>query len=217
MDGVSPMAGVDRITVPKKAKTFFDEAQLQALLKACGKPTFLDRRDLAILRIFIDVGVRVSGLAGMRYHPDDESASDVRLAKRELRITLKGGDELWVRLGKRAAAALDGYLRARLRHELAEEPPWLWLGQRGTSCDHLTASGIQQMLKRRGAQAGVQGALFPPVSRGGRCRSARGTAHPPHRPGDRRDRHPPPGPGRRAAPHPARLPPHSLCFVLVPR
>ena len=43
-------------------------------------------------------------MAGLRYDPDDESANDVLLAQRRLRIGLKGGDETWVPVGKKAAA-----------------------------------------------------------------------------------------------------------------
>ena len=34
------------------------------------------------------------------------------LTQRRLRIRLKGGDETWVPIGKKAAAALDKYIRA---------------------------------------------------------------------------------------------------------
>ena len=43
---------------------------------------FLDRRDTAIMRIFIDTGIRVSGLAGLRYDPDEEDKNDVFLTQR---------------------------------------------------------------------------------------------------------------------------------------
>jgi integrase/recombinase XerD len=39
---------------------------LAALLKTCQGATFADRRDTAILRIFIDTRMRVSGLANLR-------------------------------------------------------------------------------------------------------------------------------------------------------
>lgn len=38
------------------------------------------------MRVFIDTGLRVSGLAGLRYDLDDESANDVFLAQRWLHI-----------------------------------------------------------------------------------------------------------------------------------
>src|SRR5215470_7834433 len=67
----NPMDRVDGPKVTKKAKQFFDDAELAALLKTCQGASFADRRDTAIMRIFIDTGMRVSGLAGLRYDPDD--------------------------------------------------------------------------------------------------------------------------------------------------
>ncbi len=75
----------------KKAKAFVTDEELARLLKTCSGATFANRRDIAIMRIFIDTGLPVSGLAGLRYDPDDESANDVFLAQRRLRIRLNGG------------------------------------------------------------------------------------------------------------------------------
>jgi site-specific recombinase XerD len=82
--------------------------------------------------MLIDTGLRVSGLANLRYDLDDEDRNDVFLAQRRLPIRLKGGDETWVPIGKKAAAALDRYMRVRARHEQAFWlVPWLWLGVQG--------------------------------------------------------------------------------------
>jgi integrase len=45
---------------------------------------------------------------------------------------------------------LHWYLQVRDRHPRAHEP-WLWLGLKG----HLTSNGVAQMLRRRGAEAGI--------------------------------------------------------------
>src|SRR5260370_27469993 len=104
------MDRVDRPKVTKKAKQFFDDAELAALLKTCEGASFQDRRDTAIMRILIDTGMRVSGLANLRYDPDTDARNDVFLTQRRLRIRLKGGDETWVPIRKKAASALDPYL-----------------------------------------------------------------------------------------------------------
>jgi site-specific recombinase XerD len=62
----------------------------------------------------------------------------------------KGRRERALPFGRRAALALDRYLRARARHPQAHLD-WLWLGKKGG----LTASGLAQMLERRGDQAGL--------------------------------------------------------------
>jgi len=107
------------------------------------------------MRIFIDTGIRVSGLAGLRYDPDEEDRNDVFLTQRRLRIRLRGADETWVPIGKKAAAAVDKYIRARARHPQAASP-WLWLGVQGYNTARMTDSGVRDMVGRRGEQAGIQ-------------------------------------------------------------
>jgi site-specific recombinase XerD len=98
----------------------------------------------------------VSGLAGLRFSPDDDDKTDVFLPMHRLRVTLKGGNQWWVPIGRKTAAAIDRYLRARARHPRASSP-WLWLAVRSSDRgEHFTATGIRQMLQRRGELAGVQ-------------------------------------------------------------
>ena len=151
----NPMDRVEAPKVTKKAKSFFTDDELARLLKTCSGATLADRRDTAIMRIFIDTGIRVSGLAGLRYDPDEEDSNDVFLTQRRLRIRLKGGDETWVPIGKKAAASLDKYIRARARHRQASSP-WLWVGVQGHNTARMTDSGIRDMVGRRGEQAGIQ-------------------------------------------------------------
>lgn len=155
LDGPNPMVRVDKPVAPEEAKPFFTDAELAALLKVTGGQDFESRRDHAIIRIFIDTGVRVGGLANIRYDPDSDERNDVFLMQRRLRIRLKGGDVWWIPLGRKSAAAIDKYLRARARSPHAASP-WLWLGTRGRGVEHMTDSGIRAMLGRRGKQAGVQ-------------------------------------------------------------
>jgi site-specific recombinase XerD len=151
----NPMDRIEGPKVNKKAKTFFSDDELARLLKTCQGSSFADRRDTAIIRVLIDTGLRVSELANLRYDRDNESHNDVFLAQRKLRIRLKGGDETWVPIGKKASAALDRYIRVRARHAQASSA-WLWLGVQGHNTAHMTDSGIRDMVGRRGEQAGIQ-------------------------------------------------------------
>jgi site-specific recombinase XerD len=153
--GPNPMSWVEGPKVSEKAKPSFDDDELARLLETCQGSSFADRRDAAILRVLIDTGLRVSGLANLRYDRDDETGNDVFLTRRRLRIRLKGGAETWVPIGKKATAALDRYIRARARHGQASSP-WLWLGVQGHNTAHMTDSGIRDMVGRRGEQAGIQ-------------------------------------------------------------
>lgn len=155
-----PDCPVDSDDEPARAKTEFPplaDEEIRAMLKACHGNAFDDLRDDAIMRVLIDIGPRVSGLAGVRYTPHNPDTNDVHLSQYRIRIRLKGGDIYWAPIGKNTAHAIDRYLRrARARHPFAGEE-WLWLGRFG----RLTGSGVKQMLERRGEQAGVAGKVNP--------------------------------------------------------
>lgn len=149
---VSPMTGVDRPGVPRRHKPPFTDGELRRLLAACAGNGFRERRDTAIMRVFIDTGMRVSSLAGLLYLPGDPERTGVHLGRRQLVIFVKGGDQRPAPIGARTCAALDRYLRARARHAHAASPR-LWLGLRGP----LGVEGIESMLDTRARRAGVTG------------------------------------------------------------
>jgi site-specific recombinase XerD len=157
---VSPMKAIRHPKVPARHKPPLSEDQLRALLATVAGDGFEDRRDNAILRILIDTGMRVSGLAGLRLLYTDRRTggekTDVHLGRRRLVITLKGADETEVPVGRKTSAAIDRYLRARLRHP-ERESTWLWLGVRGHDQAHFGTTGIRLMVGRRGDQAGIPG------------------------------------------------------------
>ena len=98
------------------------------------------------------IGIRLSELAGIRYHPGDPARSDLDLQVREVRIAGKAGKPRTVRIGHQAARSLDRYLRGRARHPQAWRPQlWLGVNSRGP----LTPAGIYQIVARRGRQCGV--------------------------------------------------------------
>ncbi len=151
----NPMDRVDKPKVTKKAKPFFDRrgaGRATQDVPGCelrGPPRHRDHAHLHRHR-----HARL-GLANLRYDPDDEYRNDVFLSQRRLRIRLKGGDETWVPIGKKAAAALDRtYVLAPGIPQASS--PWLWLGVQGHNLAHMTDSGVRVMLGRRGEQAGIQ-------------------------------------------------------------
>lgn len=154
--GPSPMRSVAPPVVPEaRRKAPLADAELRALVRACEGTAFEDRRDLAIVRILIDNGMRISSLAGLRYDADDPERTDVFLDQRALRIRRAGGEPYFAPVGAKAAAAIDGYLRVRGGHPRAGSP-YLWLGSRGHRTGQLTTSGIRQMIERRARTAGVR-------------------------------------------------------------
>jgi integrase/recombinase XerD len=101
--------------------------------------------------VFLAAGVRVSELAGLRYYRDDPGRDDVDLEAREITVRGKGGRDRTVRISHQAARALDRYLRAGSRHELAWRAE-LWFGV--SNRDPLDRSGIYQIVVRRGQECG---------------------------------------------------------------
>jgi integrase len=120
------------------------------LLASCSGKDFRSRRDCAIIRLFLDTGMRLEGMGGLKYSPDNPELSDVDLRSRVARITAKGRRELVLPIGTKVARDIDRYIRVRAGHPHAADP-WLWLGKKG----RLTPSGIYQMIKDRGLAVGL--------------------------------------------------------------
>jgi integrase/recombinase XerD len=92
-------------------------------------------------------------MAGLKPpHVPGPRHGDVDLWLREITVHGKGGKTRTVKISHDAARALDRYLRARARHAQAWRPQlWLGVNNRGP----MTASGIYQVIARRGRQCGV--------------------------------------------------------------
>jgi site-specific recombinase XerD len=67
----SPLARVKRPSVPEQPPPMLSDDDLRRLLKTCEGRTFHDRRDMAILRLFIDSGLRRAELAYLRVEDVD--------------------------------------------------------------------------------------------------------------------------------------------------
>jgi site-specific recombinase XerD len=139
----SPMARMKPPSIPETPPTVLRDDQITKLYAACSGTEFDDRRDLAIIRLLVDTGIRRGELAGL-------TIEDVDWDHETLVVLGKGRRPRVVAFGRKVAKALDRYMRARGRHSEAATP-WLWLGRKG----RLTETGIAQMLRRRAAQAGI--------------------------------------------------------------
>ncbi len=67
----SPMATIRPPHVPETPPPVLREAELRKLLDACAGTDFEDRRDNAIIRLFLDTGMRRGELAGLRVEDVD--------------------------------------------------------------------------------------------------------------------------------------------------
>ncbi len=146
----SPMLKMRPPKVPEQPVPIFTEDELKRLLASCASKSFEDLCDRAIFRLFIDTGARVAEIAGLNYHPTDHDLSDVDLDLNAIRVLRKGRRMGQLRIGSKSVKELDRYIRIRASHASASLPT-LWIGKRGA----FGVSGIAQMMRRRGEEAGV--------------------------------------------------------------
>ncbi len=146
----TPMARMRKPKLDEHLAPVPSEDAVKAMLADCAGMSFDDRRDTALLRVFLSTGARLAEVAGMRWTPSDPTTNDVDLDTRVVRFMGKGRRERVSYLTPKAIKALDRYLRARKQHPKAESSS-LWLGKRGT----LTTSGISQMVRDRSARLGL--------------------------------------------------------------
>jgi site-specific recombinase XerD len=141
----NPMEKMRPPMVPERPVPVLSPDQLRSLFAQCSGRSYIDRRDEAILRLFADTGLRLSELARL-------TVADVDLDEQLAVVMGKGRRPRAVPFGARTTAALDRYLRVRGRHKRAAEPA-LWLGPNNRQA--MTVNGIGQMVRRRGAEAGI--------------------------------------------------------------
>ena len=141
---LSPMANTAPPAVPETPPAVLTDDELRRLLRACEGAAFADRRDSAVIRLFLDSGMRLGELAGLR-------VADLDLDAGVAVVLGKGRRPRSCPFGSKTAAALDRYVRARSRHAQATHVAF-WLGRSGP----VTASGIRQLVTVRARAAGIR-------------------------------------------------------------
>lgn len=144
-----PLLGVKAPAVPVKLVDALTDEQLRALLAACKGTSFRDRRDLAIVRLMLETGLRAAEVVALEL-------ADVEPLKNGI-VTVrkgKGGKGRTAPFGPQTAAALDRYIRARRLHKKAAMPA-LWLGTAGKG--PIGYHGLNDSLRDRAKTAGIDG------------------------------------------------------------
>lgn len=140
----NPMAKLRPPVVPELETRVLRPAEIKALLKVCEGRDFMARRDMAVISLLLDTGIRRAELASL-------TTDSINIELREGYVMGKGRRARIVTFGHQTARALDRYERARKTHRWAELPGY-WLAERGRV---MTNDGIDQMVRRRGVQAGI--------------------------------------------------------------
>lgn len=139
--------GMIRPRIPKKPVPIISVEDLTALLQI-EKPrrsedAFYYYRDIAMLRFFIDTGVRVAEITTLRSELVDFNA-DLATVKG------KGSKVRQVPFGDKTAQSMRRYLKHRDKRTFSELPEF-FIGRQG----RLTTQGVREMIQRRCKEAGV--------------------------------------------------------------
>jgi site-specific recombinase XerD len=151
-EGLIERSPVWRIKTPRVEETspeVLSDEEIAAIIKACEGKTFEDRRDMAIIRLALDSGMRRFEIAGMPYNEDI-------LDQRVYRFSGKGDHARSVYLGDKVIRDIDRYLREREKHPHAKLAS-LWLAHKGA----LSPDGVHHLVRRRAAMAGITRTFGP--------------------------------------------------------
>jgi site-specific recombinase XerD len=141
----NPMARLTPPIVPEEPPAVLTDDEIGRLLSACAGHGFADRRDMTILRLLLESGMRRAEVTNLKL-------SDVDLKDATALVLGKRRRPRVVPFGKKTSHALDRYLRVRSLHSHADSAA-LWLGRAG----RMTDSGIHRVVKARGAKVGLPG------------------------------------------------------------
>lgn len=149
----TPLKNVKPIRVPKDQVKPFSDDQVEALL-AAARQTRAPERDVAILSLLLDTGMRVSELCGL-------TVGDFDRTDGELSVLGKGNKWRSVFMGARARRALWRYVEAERKSAGEQEPLFVGVGgnRRG---EGMTPSGVFQMVQDAGKKARITGVRCSP-------------------------------------------------------
>lgn len=145
---INPMS---KIPVPKatiKILNTFSREQITDMLNVCQKYNDTGYRNLTIILLFLDTGLRASELIGI-------SLDDINLEDGLIKIRhAKGNKERQVPVGSLVQKSLWKYINHYRPKPVTPEIRQLFLRDYGIP---LTMNGLQQMVRRYGVQAGISG------------------------------------------------------------
>jgi len=147
----NPIKGIKEPKAPKHFPFYLNDEQVQKLLNSPNQRTYEGYRNYVMLLTFLDTGVRLSELAGLKL-------KDVNLACRSLQVTGKGDKMRTVYLGRKLTKSLQKWLQMRGYHPGEEA---VFIDKTG---ERLKGMNIQTILKRTKRKAGITGIRCSPHS-----------------------------------------------------
>jgi len=144
-----------RIRIPKpdsKVIETFTEAQITALLTAPATGTYQGYRDYVIMLVFLDTGIRLAELRGLR-------VTDVDFDNRLIKVLGKGNRERQVPFGTQVQREFWKWLRHHRPKPATPKIDKVFLTGSGRP---LTEDNVQTRIRKYGENAGIQGVRCSP-------------------------------------------------------
>ena len=149
----NPMTRVPIPRAPIKIINTFTPEQIQRLADVCLRSSGIGSRNLCILLLMLDTGIRVSELANIHLGDVDLDGGYITISQ------AKGGRERIVPVGSLVQKSLWKYMNQVRPEAVTPMVTRLFLNKSGLP---LTKNGIQQMLRRYGKRAGIDGVRCSP-------------------------------------------------------
>jgi len=137
----SPMERMKPPKVPRQVIQPFTRDHVVRMLTVCGD-TFIGCRNQAIVKTFVDTGLRLSELAGIQL-------TDLDFDNGTIKVMGKGAKERRVRMSQETQKAILKYLLRRRNDSL----PCLWVTE---EYKPMRPRGISSMVRRMGELAGIR-------------------------------------------------------------
>jgi site-specific recombinase XerD len=149
----SPVASMRLPRAAYKLINTFSPAQVESLLRTCRPSSIAGQRNLAIMLLMLDTGLRVSELVSI-------DVADLKIEEAQVRIRRgKGSKERLVPIGSLVQKALWKYINSYRPQPATQVVTAVFLSSNGMP---LTSDGVQQMVRRQAKLAGVTGVRCSP-------------------------------------------------------
>jgi integrase/recombinase XerD len=147
----NPFSSIRIPKAPKKIITPFTEEQIQRLIQSIDTASATSLRTYAIILTFLDTGMRLSELLGLK-------KEDIDFRNKTLKVLGKGNRERRIPIGKRLLAALWKYQLHRPQPATGSIDNF-FLTQDGWP---LTKNRVETIIKNLGKKAALQGVRCSP-------------------------------------------------------
>jgi len=154
-EGIADTNPFTKIKIPKPPRKIiptFSKLQLQTLLSVIDTSTPQGHRDIAVILVLLDTGLRVSELTNLRL-------TDVRLEEGVLKVSGKGRRERLIPIGKASQHLLWNYITRHRPEPTNPRCDLVFLTKDGSP---LTKNRIQKMMTKYGSRAAIDGVRCSP-------------------------------------------------------